>query len=243
MKLAVMQPYFFPYIGYFQLMSAVDQWIVFDDTQYINKGWVNRNRILHPDIEKEWQYITIPLKNRQRTDKINAVFIDKTKNWRANILGKLSAYKRKAPYFHSTMNFVYECLTDTEENLAQFLTNTMERTAMRLRIRTPIARQSALSLALGTVDNPGHWALRICRALRANEYINPHGGSAIFDERDYDSAGIQLWFLKPTLRKYIQCKGSFTPGLSILDVMMWNSLDQIEEMIRTDYKLLRKSEL
>ena len=120
MKLGVMQPYFFPYIGYFQLMKNVDQWVVFDDIQYINKGWINRNRILHPNVEKQWQYITLPLVKRKQFEKICNIEIKSEINWRAEILGKLTAYKRKAPFYNETLNLINECFDTTDLNLSSF---------------------------------------------------------------------------------------------------------------------------
>ena len=93
MKLGIMQPYFFPYIGYFQLMKHVDQWVVFDDIQFIDKGWINRNRILHPDTKKQWLYITLPLHKRKQFDKICNIHIKSEINWKEEILGRLTAYK------------------------------------------------------------------------------------------------------------------------------------------------------
>ena len=98
MKLGIMQPYFFPYLGYFRLLNSVDRWIAFDEVQFIDKGWINRNRILHTNKSKEWQYITLPLYNKSRFDKISEISIDMQQNWRANILGKLTLYQKIAPF-------------------------------------------------------------------------------------------------------------------------------------------------
>ena len=111
MRLAIMQPYTFPYIGYFQLINYADKWVVFDDTQYISKGWINRNRILHPESQKEWQYFTVPVKKHSRECRINHVEINDNTDWRTELLGKLTAYKRKAPYYRETKEFVENCIS------------------------------------------------------------------------------------------------------------------------------------
>ena len=94
MKLGIMQPYLFPYVGYFQLMNAVDRWIAFDEIQFIDKGWINRNRILHPDPVKQWQFLTVPLSKRGQFDKICNISIKEELDWRSQIFGKLTMYKK-----------------------------------------------------------------------------------------------------------------------------------------------------
>ena len=107
MKLAIMQPYFFPYIGYFQLMNVVDKWVVFDNIQYIRHGWVNRNRILSPNLEKEWQYILIPLDKHAKEALIYDIKIINSNRWKDEIIGKLSYYKRiRAPYYYQIIDLI-----------------------------------------------------------------------------------------------------------------------------------------
>ena len=243
MKIGIMQPYFFPYIGYFQLMNYVDQWIVFDQVQFIDKGWINRNRILHPDARKEWQFITVPLKKRGQFTNIQELRINTDQAWVDNIMGKLSAYK-KAPYFEQTRDFVRDCLLEhQDESLSQLLVMTLSKTARELGINTPINVQSEMKLNLPEITHPGQWALEISKKLNAHEYINPTGGSEIFNEDEFKGAGISLRFLKPELSSYVQRRGFFTPGLSIIDVMMWNDRSTIQEMLNLDYKILTKQEI
>ena len=242
MKLAIMQPYFFPYIGYFQLMNLVDTWVIFDDVQFIDKGWINRNRILHPDVKKEWQYITVPLKNRGQFDKICGISINTDGKWQDQILGKLTSYKKKAPYYEQTISFVRECLQTNETNLSQFLIGTLRKTADALQIDTTIIVQSETKLDLRAIEHPGQWALRISELMGASEYINPHGGAKIFDEDEFERAGIKLRFIMPELEKYVQRRGVFVPGLSIIDVMMWNSFENIHKFLVSGFRVLEKSE-
>jgi len=243
MKLGIMQPYFFPYIGYFQLMSVVDQWVIFDDVQFVNKGWVNRNRILHPDFQKEWQYITLPLNKRRQQDRVCEISIKDSESWRAQILGKLTPYKKKAPFYRSTIEFVEKCFNTDEVNLSKFLEHTLRVTCSHLQIDTPISVQSGMDLALKDVEHAGQWTLRISQAMGASEYINPHGGVEIYEERDFEEVGIKLSFLRPNLRPYAQERSSFVPGLSVIDVLMWNDLDVVSRMLSGDYELLTPTEL
>jgi len=150
-----MQPYFFPYIGYFQLLNTVDHWIAFDDIQFIDKGWINRNRVLHPDISKEWQYITLPLSRRGQFDKIRDIEIDTRADWRAQILGKLTSYKKKAPHYRQTMDFLESTFNSTETNLSNFVVKTLKMTAAYVGIQTPISIQSEMDLNLDEITHPG----------------------------------------------------------------------------------------
>ncbi|MDC3044740.1 WbqC family protein [Prochlorococcus sp. AH-736-B04] len=229
-----MQPYFFPYIGYFQLMHYVDEWIIFDDTQFIDKGWINRNRILHPDIDKEWQFITIPLKSRGQFDKINIISIDSSKNWESNILGKLTAYKKKAPFYKQTIDFIKYCFSNKNISLSEFLTSTLKKTAEYIGIRTPLIVQSSLDIKIDKVDHPGQWALKIATELKADEYINPIGGRKIFKKEEFENENIKLRFIETLLEPYSQRRNGFIEGLSIIDIMMWNDQKNI-------YKLLSKN--
>ena len=231
LSLGIMQPYFFPYIGYFQLLNTVDHWIAFDDIQFIDKGWINRNRVLHPDIAKEWQYITLPLSRRGQFDKIRDIELDMRSDWRAQILGKLTSYKKKAPYYLQTIEFLERTLNSTETNLSKFVVKTLKTTANYLGIRTPISVQSDLNLELGDITHSGQWALEISKNLGASEYINPKRGADIFKKEEFEQAGIKLSFLEPGLESYSQRRRGFVSGLSIIDVMMWNSRDDIKTYI------------
>lgn len=237
MKVAIMQPYFFPYIGYFQLMVAVDRWIAFDEIQFIDKGWINRNRILHPDPAKEWQFITLPLVKRGQFDKICDISLKSEMDWRANILGKLTSYKKKAPYYNKTIDFVRDCFDSHENNLARLVIQILKKTAGYLGILTPVDIQSEMNLNLENIQHAGQWALRISEAIGAKEYINPEGGKKIFSPKEFDDAKIKLSFLKPGLLPYQQGRGNFVPGLSILDVLMFNTPEETLRLIK-DYQFV-----
>lgn len=242
MNLAIMQPYFFPYIGYFQLMNYVDEWVIFDHIQFIDKGWVNRNRILHPNQEKIWQFITIPLANRGQFDNINELNIAHNHRWIDTIMGKLTTYK-KAPYYNETKEFIYDCLFAPPENLSSMLEKTLLKTARHLDIETPITTQSRQNWKLPEISHPGQWALEIAKLKKAKKYINPHGSSEIFKQAEFNQAGIELQFLKPLLQPYTQYRGDFIEGLSIIDTMMWNDKKSIQEMLQTDFCLLSKQQV
>jgi len=242
MKLAVMQPYAFPYIGYFQLINYVDKWVVFDDTQYISKGWINRNRILHPDIKKEWQYFTVPVKKHSRECRINHVEINDDIEWRNEFIGKLTSYKKKAPFYAETVEFIDECISFKCSALSKWVTHTLKSTCDHLGIPFDYSVFSQMEVNTDNIQHAGQWALEIADAMDADEYVNPPGGYSIFNENEFLSRNIELQFLKPELTAYVQRRGGFVPGLSIVDVMMWNDKDRIREMLE-DYEIVTYSEL
>lgn len=241
MKLAIMQPYFFPYLGYFQLMNYVDEWIIFDHIKFIDKGWVNRNRILHPNPEKIWQFISVPLAKRRQFDNINELSIAQNHHWVDSIMGKLTTYK-KAPHYNETIELIHECLSGSPINLSMMLKKTLQQTAQYLGIQTTITTQSHQNWELPEITHPGQWALEISKLKGAKTYINPHGGSEIFQQDEFDNAKIELQFLKPILQPYPQYRGNFTKGLSIIDVMMWNDKHSIQRMLKQDFLLLSKQQ-
>jgi len=238
MKVAIMQPYFLPYIGYFQLLNYVDLWIVFDNIQYIDKGWINRNRILHPEHKKEWQYITIPLDSRKQFSKINDIKIKQEIDWRKIILGKLTLYKKKSRFYNEVFSFINNVFNTNENNLSEFVTRSIRYTADYLGIKTKILVLSNMELPLTNINHPGDWALRICESIGAKEYINPFAGKDLFNNKKFKDSNIKLNFLKSKMVVYDQKRHEFIPGLSILDSMMWNSKSQLSKFINEDFDLV-----
>lgn len=229
--LAIMQPYLFPYIGYFQLMSRADEWVVFDDVQFIKKGWINRNRILHPNVDKGWQYFTVPLKKFSLDSKIRQVSINNDMPWQKELFGKLSIYS-KAPGYRFVLDFLQSCVESNTENLSQWVVYTLKRTAELLDIDMKWHVASELNGLPERVDHPGCWAWMITRMLGFDRYINPAGGYEIFKEEEFTGNGISLEFLQPTLAPYHQGGREFVAGLSIIDVLMWNELSEVKDMVR-----------
>jgi len=232
-----MQPYFFPYIGYFQLMAYVDRWVVFDETQFIHKGWVNRNRVLHPDIQKQWQYVTVPLAKKSRDEQICNLLIHPDDGWRNQILGKLTSYRKKAPYYAETMDFVADCFDCKEQSLVAFLVSLLRKTQEHIGFDTQIDVQSDLDLAVLHVEHAGQWSLRIAEQLGASSYINPAGGAGLFREGEFNDAGIELRFLESQSSPYDQGGRDFVAGLSIIDVLMWNGKEAVKSMLSSNFAL------
>lgn len=229
MRLGIMQPYFFPYLGYFDIINCVDKWIVFDTVQYIRHGWINRNRILHP--KEGWQYITVPLKKHSRETAIKDMRTANEQNWRARIIGQLQHYSKKAPYFHETIAFVEDCLAPQESFISRLNALILGKVCARLEMRFDYSFFSEMDLGLGPVEGPEDWALRISEAMGADEYVNPPGGIDLFDKQKFRDSNIKLTTRNLPPFEY-SCRGyEFIPNLSIIDLFMWNEPEIIKKYL------------
>ena len=238
MKLGIMQPYFFPYLGYFDLINYSDQWIIFDTVQYIRHGWVNRNRILHP--KRGWQYIIVPLKKHSRDTAIIDIEIGQDPMWCQRILNQNQHYNKKAPYFRETYRLIEECLTVEERLISRLNVAILEKVCIHLGIPFDYKYFSEMQLELESVGKPGDWAIRISEKIGAEEYVNPPGAESIFDSSKFEASGIKLTIRKTPPFEYA-CSGyEYVPGLSIIDVLMWNPPEKIKDYL--DQKDLTKSE-
>lgn len=221
-KVGVMQPYFFPYLGYFQHVNKCDKWVLFDDTQYKNKGWVNRNRILHPNVDKKWSYITLPLK-KASLKYIVDIDIDKSSNFCDRILGQLALYKKISSHYKHEIPFIESLISDEADNLSEYLYSLNYRLFEYFEIKCELICQSKSPLI--TTDrnskcNSGTWALEISKELDASEYINPINGRHLFDKELYEKSGINLLFFEPELKPYSQRRTDFLSALSVLDLLL-----------------------
>ena len=235
-----MQPYFFPYLGHFSLIAAVDEWIVFDITQYTPKTWMNRNRILHP--RSGWQYITVPLSNSSISIKTSEAKVLSISEAKANIVGKLRHYKKKAPYFdavNALLQDVFDAATD--DSLVQLNVRSLSAVCRYLGIPFVYRICSELNLPLPVKIRPGEWALEICSLLGANNYVNPAGGQDIFDTAEFARRGISLHIAQAWEFVYSTAPYQYEPNLSIIDVLMWNSPAVVGEAVRNGVVINKKT--
>ena len=230
MKLGIMQPYFFPYIGYISLIKNTDEFILFDTVQFIKHGWIERNRILKPG--GEWQYIAVPLVKHSIDTKIMDIKIRNNEDWKNKIISQLSDYKKRAPYYNETMEVVREALNIETDNITILNKHILEVVCKYLGFNPIIKIFSEMDLQIEEATAPDEWALNICKALgNVDEYWNPPGGIEFFDKSKYDKAGIKLLFQSVNIVPYVQRIGYFEPGLSIIDVMMFNTKEEINAML------------
>jgi hypothetical protein len=212
-----MQPYLFPYLGYFQLIAAVDKFILLDDVHYINKGWINRNRLL---IHNTIVAFTIPLKKASQNRLIKDIEISFESKWQDKLLKTIESGYKKTPYFREVFPLVY---------------NSLLRVLEYLGINTEI-KASSVSYATNHL-RAQEKILNICLQENAQVYINPIGGSSLYEKALFEQHGIHLLFLDPVLPAYQQFSAVPVSGLSILDVLMHNSADQINQML-LQYRLV-----
>jgi hypothetical protein len=235
MILAIMQPYFFPYLGYFALIKHSDQFILFDTPQFIRHGWIERNQVLKPD--GETLYIKVPLKKHSRGTIIKDIEINETENWKAKIIAQLVPYKKKSPYYNEVINLLEDIFKIETSSIVEFNYQSLKKVCDYLQIDTPISIWSEMNIAIDEVKAPDEWALNICKALNSDSYINPTGGMSFFDTEKYRNSGIKISFLNHKPTEYPQISSDFVPFLSIIDVMMFNSPEKINEYLN-NYELL-----
>lgn len=238
MNVGIMQPYFFPYIGYISLIKNTDKFILFDPVQFIRHGWIERNRILKQS--GGWQYISVPLEKHSLETKIVDVKINNTENWRDKIVAQLSHYKKNSLFYYKTMEVVKRGLDIETDSVVKLNANILSSILSYLEIPFNYEIFSEMDLEIEPVNAPDEWALNICKAIGGiDEYWNPIGGVEFFDREKYEKNNIKLKFQQMNLKPYKQKSGSedFEAGLSIIDVMMFNSPEKIREML-DDYELL-----
>lgn len=224
-----MQPYFFPYFDYFALINYTDKWIIFDLVQYIRHGWVNRNRILHP--KNSWQHINVPIKKHSRSSLIKDILISDSIDWKGRIIRQLNHYKKCAPYYNDVIKLLNECFKYKSSSLSKLNEHILVHVCQRLNISFDYSVFSEMELMIDPVEKPGDWALNISKALNADTYVNPSGGKEIFDFNLFKIAGVNLRFLQSSQYYYKQTRNEFISGLSIIDVMMFNSPESISNML------------
>lgn len=228
MKLAIMQPYFLPYIGYFSLMHEVDQFILFDTVQFQRKSWMTRNQIINPNGGST--YINLPVKRAPLDTSIKEIVINNDIDWKTKLLNQLFVYK-KAPYYKETIEVLERALNCHTGTLTDINKNLLVEICKYLNLDCEINVLSEMGLNIEPVHVADEWALNISKELHASEYINAPGGVCFFNKHKYEKNNINLKFIKNELRRYKQFHLDFVPGLSIVDVMMFNDISKIHEMI------------
>lgn len=226
-----MQPYFFPYLGHFALIAHTDRWVVFDASQYTPRSWMNRNRILHPAVG--WTYVSAPLAHSSISLRIWQARIKAPHEIRRSLLGKLSHYRRRAPYYAQAVALVEESFERLGNDDTLVGLNVCGLSSACAYLRLPFNYQvcSELDLDLQSIEGPGGWAPRIAHQLGATFYLNPASGRNLFNPEDFRRQGIGLGFLEFTGFTYDTRPYAFEPGLSVLDAVMWTPPERIRQAL------------
>jgi hypothetical protein len=229
MKLAIMQPYLFPYLGYFQLIRAVEAFVVYDDVNYINRGWINRNHIL---VQGKAQLFTLELEGASQNRLIKEVSV---KCRPGKLLKTIRQNYSKAPQFAAIYPLLEDILIQQETNLVIFLDYQLRRICEYLGLHPQWHISSALKK--NNELRGQEKVLAICEELGATHYINVPGGKSLYDRETFANRGMQLCFIQPKVVAYRQFGNGFVPNLSIIDVMMFNDLEHCAKLLE-EYELV-----
>ena len=226
MKIGIMQPYFFPYIGYWQLMNAVDKYVIYDDVNYIKGGWINRNHIL---LNGKSNIINLKMDGASPNKLINEVHVANDNIYKGKILKTIEYSYKKAPFFDTVYPIIKDIIIYEEYVLSLYLENSIRVIAQYLEMKTEFILSSYLNKdnSLKGQDK----VIDICNILGASEYYNAIGGIGLYNTQDFEMNCIKLRFLQTKLVEYNQLNNEFVPNLSIIDIMMFNSKEKIKEIL------------
>lgn len=233
MKLGIMQPYFFPYIGYWQLINAVDRYVIYDDVNFIKGGWINRNQIL---LNGGAKMINLKMSGSSPNKLINEVQVSQDALYTQKTLRCIESCYKKAPYFYEAFAVIEDILTWQEEkSIAKHLEYSIRKICAYLSIHTELVVSSTINKdnSLKGQDK----VISICKILGADQYYNAIGGQKLYCYQDFAQQGIKLRFLKSLEVTYPQFGGEFVPNLSIIDVMMFCSIEKIRSLLM-QYELI-----
>ena len=228
-----MQPYFFPYIGYWQLLNAVDKFIIYDNIQYTKKGWINRNRYL---VQNEPAYFTVPLVGAEEYLDIDHREVSNI-FWKGKIVNQLNAAYKKAPFYGDLKAILDYTFSNREDNLFVFLKCNIENMMEVLGITTELIVSSSISIDRSKKGEER--VIDLCKKVDTATYINPIGGLELYDSNRFKENSLELLFIKSRLTPYKQFDNDFIPALSILDVIAFNGIEGAKQMLN-DFDLINQ---
>jgi hypothetical protein len=232
MKLAIMQPYFFPYIGYFQLIHAVDKFVVYDNIKYTKKGWINRNRIL-----RNGEDFTFSLPIKAASDSLD--ICDRTLSTefdRNKLVNQIQGAYRRAPFFSNAFPVIEQAIRFQDSNLYSYIFNSITKICDYLGIKTEFIVSSKMKIDHDLKAETK--VLALCEEAGASVYINAVGGVDLYSRETFNARDIDLKFIKSKPFEYPQFGAEFMPWLSIIDVIMFNSAESIQAKILNEYELI-----
>lgn len=233
MTIAIVQPYLFPYLGYFQLISAVDTFVFYDDVNFITRGWINRNKVL---INGKAKYFTVPCRDASQNKLINNVEHALTGKKRNKLLRTIKFSYGNAPFFDDIYPIIEKVLNTDSNAIADIAINSVTECCNYLEVGT-VFKLSSSNYNNADLDRTER-LIDICHEENKPTYINPPGGKELYDKKEFEKEGINLKFIEPLLEEYPQFQNEFVPGLSIIDVMMFNSPEKIRTDLLTAFSLV-----
>jgi WbqC-like protein family len=232
MKLAIMQPYFLPYLGYFQLIAAVDEFIVYDNIKYVKSGWINRNRLCRGG---EAAVFSLPLK--AASDSLNVCERELAADFRRDkLLNQFRGAYQRAPEFARIFPLLERLIGFEDNNLFRYLDHSIRGVCRHLGIETAIRVSSAVRVD-HSLKGQGK-VLALCRETGAGTYVNAIGGVDLYSAQEFRNQGVELKFIRMKPLEYPQFGSPFVPALSMVDVLMFNSLETVRRLVSDHYELI-----
>ena len=223
-----MQPYFMPYIGYFQLINTVDKFIFYDDVTFIKQGWINRNQIL---INNQASLFSIPLSNASSRVLIKDVLVTEKayEKWKKSFLNSILFSYKKAKNYEAISNLIHSILEQQPKTISELAIRSVIEVSRYLGIKTAfeVSSETYQNTHLSGQDR----VLDICENENVLTYINPIGGVELYSKNVFLQHGMELFFIQSNKSVYKQFSGEFVPFLSIIDVMMFNDIEEIQEQL------------
>jgi hypothetical protein len=230
-KAAIMQPYFWPYVGYFQLIEAVDLFIVYDNIEYTKKGWINRNRLCR---NGEAAAFSLPLK--KASDHLDVRERELAADFKPEkLLNQIKGAYQQAPYFAQTLPLIERVVRYQTSDLFRFLHHSICQTCRHMDIATEVRVSSSIPIDHGLKKQDK--VLALCRAVGAGTYLNLIGGMDLYSREAFQAQGIDLQFIRTVPFEYPQFRRPFVPALSIIDVLMFNPIEAVQGWIASNYEL------
>ena len=237
-RLAAHQTYFFPYIGFYSVVSLADYYVYGDEFQFKKQGWMNRNRIIGED--GNVRYINVPVKKHSRETPTNQIEICYDQEWEKVIINLLGYYKKKAPYYNDVVDMLKEVFSKQYSSLADLAIACTDISFQRLGMNVNTYKMSELELDRDNCRSADEWGICFCKAFSkegVDTYVNAPAGKEFYDTAKYTENGLNIEFIQNNLRPYDQGLDHFEEGLSIIDTMMFVPVDEIIDLIK-DYKVL-----
>ncbi|MCC4282815.1 WbqC family protein [Marinobacter salarius] len=224
MKLAVMQPYLFPYIGYFQLIYAADLFLIYDDVSYIKQGYINRNSVLSPNGRARF---TVPVPGASSNKLISelAFSTDVSK-----VLRTLEQSYSKAPFFSVVFPMIRDILEHEDRSIALVCQKSYQTVFSYLGLEKQLEKTSELDYDRSASARDR--LLTLCHKFDADCYINASGGRELYAKDEFAERGVALKFIDSLPVVYQQASKEFVPNLSIIDVLMNCSPGEVISLLK-----------
>jgi len=229
-SVVLMQPYFFPYLGYYSLIDKADIFVVCDEVQYIRQGWMNRNRILSHDTE--FSYVSMPVIKAPQKTAIKDIRIDQQLPWKTKLRQDLTRYRNHGCYYKDAMEVIEACLAYETDSLTAFHVNSIKQVMAYVGIVGHIEVLTEMNLKLPEIQSADEWGLYVTKALGGKTYYNPPGGMCFYSSQKYTQNAVDILFVTNKLAPYNQGRDYFVSGMSIIDAMMFLSPSEILEQVK-----------